>query len=135
MNALEYAMSLAQESDGHLTLLHVNAEEAEGALGFESDVADEDLAIGDRQRRRDEALLARLKASVPAAVAEYCSVETMVGRGKPWREILRIASEQDSDVIVMGAQGRGAAELMFFGSTTSQVVREATCPVLTLRAE
>jgi nucleotide-binding universal stress UspA family protein len=36
-------------------------------------------------------------------------------------------------LIVMGVQGRGAADLLFFGSTTQHVVREAPCPVLTLR--
>ncbi len=54
-------------------------------------------------------------------------------RGKPSREILRIAAEQQTDLIVVGVQGRGAANLMFFGSTTNHVVREATCPVLTVR--
>jgi nucleotide-binding universal stress UspA family protein len=53
--------------------------------------------------------------------------------GKPSREILRVASEPQSDLIVVGVQGRGAASVMFFGSTTNHVVREATCPVLTIR--
>ena len=55
--------------------------------------------------------------------------------GKPWREVLRIATELQSDLIVMGVQGRGAADLLLFGSTTQHVVREAACPVLTLRHE
>jgi nucleotide-binding universal stress UspA family protein len=33
----------------------------------------------------------------------------------------------------MGVQGRGAADLLFFGSTAHHVVRQAACPVLTLR--
>jgi nucleotide-binding universal stress UspA family protein len=33
----------------------------------------------------------------------------------------------------MGAQGRGGLGLALFGSTTQQVVRAATCPVLTVR--
>ena len=53
--------------------------------------------------------------------------------GRPWREVLRVADEQESDLIAIGVQGRGAADLMFFGSTTQHVVREASCPVLTLR--
>jgi nucleotide-binding universal stress UspA family protein len=57
----------------------------------------------------------------------------MVSSGKPSREILRIAAERQSDLIVVGVHGRGAADLMFFGSTTNHVVREATCPVLTVR--
>ena len=57
----------------------------------------------------------------------------MMTHGKPWREVLRIAAERQSELIVMGVHGRGAADLLFFGSTAQHVVREATCPVLTLR--
>jgi nucleotide-binding universal stress UspA family protein len=53
--------------------------------------------------------------------------------GKPYREILGIATEDRADLIVMGVHGRNALDLMLFGSTTNQVVRRATCPVLTLR--
>jgi nucleotide-binding universal stress UspA family protein len=35
--------------------------------------------------------------------------------------------------ILIGVHGRNALDLMVFGSTTNQVVRRATCPVLTLR--
>lgn len=47
------------------------------------------------------------------------------------REILRIAAEQQTDLIVVGVKGRGAVDLVFFGSTTNEVVREAACAVLT----
>jgi nucleotide-binding universal stress UspA family protein len=53
--------------------------------------------------------------------------------GKPWREVLRVSDEKQSDLIVIGVQGRAAADLLFLGSTTQHVVREASCPVLTLR--
>jgi len=33
----------------------------------------------------------------------------------------------------MGIHGRGAVDLMLFGSTTQHVVRQASCPVLTVR--
>ncbi len=39
----------------------------------------------------------------------------------------------EADFVVMGAQGRGGVGLTLFGSTTQQVVRAATCPVLTVR--
>ena len=52
-----------------------------------------------------------------------------------WRPLAPrfVAAEQQSNLIVMGVRGRGAADLMFFGSTTQHVVRRAACPVLTLR--
>jgi nucleotide-binding universal stress UspA family protein len=53
--------------------------------------------------------------------------------GKAYREVLKTADTSAADLIVMGAQGRGGMGLTLFGSTTQQVVRGATCPVLTVR--
>jgi nucleotide-binding universal stress UspA family protein len=46
-----------------------------------------------------------------------------------------VAAERDADLIVMGVQGRTAIDLMVFGSTTHEVIRNAPCPVLTIRRE
>jgi len=54
--------------------------------------------------------------------------------GSPQGGIVRIAGERKPDLIVLGAYGHGAMSHMFFGSTTSRVVRQAGCPVLTIRA-
>lgn len=44
------------------------------------------------------------------------------------------AAEEDSaDLIVMGVRGRGALDRLLFGSTTDHVIRQANCPVLTIR--
>ena len=45
------------------------------------------------------------------------------------------ATKQGTDVIVMGVDGRSALDQAVFGSTTNQVIRAATCPVVTLRRE
>jgi nucleotide-binding universal stress UspA family protein len=64
-----------------------------------------------------------------------CPIFESVSMGKAYREILRIAGEEHADLIVLGVQGRTAADLLLFGSTTQHVVRQAECPVLTIRAE
>lgn len=58
----------------------------------------------------------------------------MVTTGKAYREILRVAEEQQADLIVLGIHGRGGFDRLMFGSTTEPIVRRATCPVLTVRA-
>jgi len=75
----------------------------------------------------------RLLALVPEQARTYCTVETAVVEGSPHREILRQAAERSADLIVMGVRGRGAIDLAVFGSTTQQVMRAATCPVLVVR--
>ena len=129
LHALKYAISMAQEADGQLTVLHAVAHEFE----YEPDIAyDAGMAIGDFLKEREEALRRRLQEAI-AGATEFCTVESLMTHGKPWREVLRVAAERQSDLIVMGVQGRGATDLLFFGSTTQHVVREASCPVLTLR--
>lgn len=49
--------------------------------------------------------------------------------------ILRYASEQDVDLIVMGTHGRRGARRLLMGSVAEEVMRRAECPVLTVRAE
>jgi nucleotide-binding universal stress UspA family protein len=49
-------------------------------------------------------------------------------------EILRLAKEQDIDLIVMGSHGLTGLAHVLFGSTADRVVRKAACSVLTVRA-
>ena len=132
LHALKYAISMAQEADGQLTVLHVVAHELENAADIEDIVSDAGMTIGSFVKQREEALRRRLQ-EVVATAPEFCTVESLMTHGKPWREVLRVAAERQSDLIVMGVQGRGAADLLFFGSTAQHVVREASCPVMTLR--
>jgi nucleotide-binding universal stress UspA family protein len=61
-------------------------------------------------------------------------IESVVERGKAYREILRAAESTSADVIVMGTHGGSAIEYALFGSTTQHVLRAAKCPVLTVGA-
>jgi nucleotide-binding universal stress UspA family protein len=132
LRALKYATSLAQEADAQLAVLHVVAHEYENTVDIGTTVYDGTMTIRDFLRNRETALRLCLEEAV-AGAREFCSVEPLLTHGKPWREILRIAAERQSELIVMGVQGRGAADLLFFGSTTQHIVRDAVCPVLTLR--
>jgi nucleotide-binding universal stress UspA family protein len=128
LHALKYAISLAQEADGRLTVLHVVAHEIEYTSGLEY----AGMTVGDFLKEREDALQRQLQ-DIVAGAPEFCHMEALMTHGKPWREVLRVAEEKQSDLIVMGVQGRGAADILFFGSTTQHVVREASCPVVTLR--
>jgi nucleotide-binding universal stress UspA family protein len=129
LKALNYAMSLAQEADARLTVLHV----IELPFDAQELLRGGSAAIGRYAAEVEEERRERLRHVVPEPVRAYCTVDTMLARGKPYREILRVAAERQSDLIVIGIHGRGAADLLFFGSTAQHVVRDATCPVLTLR--
>jgi nucleotide-binding universal stress UspA family protein len=133
MRALDYAMSLAQEANAQLTVLHVVeplpdilTDGSETALG-RPELIHEMAAAAETEGR------ARLEKAVPDPVRSFCQVETVQTVGKPYQEILKLAAAQASDLIVIGVHGRSAADLVLFGSTAQHVVRQAACPVLTLR--
>jgi nucleotide-binding universal stress UspA family protein len=60
-------------------------------------------------------------------------VERHILKGVPYEEIVRFADENKIDLIIMGTHGRKGIDRVLFGSTASQVVRYAPCPVLTVR--
>ena len=132
-NALNYAMSLAQEADAYLSVVHVVELPAELSADVEPSGVAGAGALREYVAAAQEEYKTRLRAAVPESIRAYCTVETVLASGKPSREILRVAGTQRSELIVIGVQGRGAADRLFFGSTAEYVVRHATCPVLTIR--
>ena len=53
--------------------------------------------------------------------------------GRPADEILAYASEVDAEMIVMATQGHSSVKHLALGSTIEAVVRQAECPVLSIR--
>ncbi len=126
--ALDFAFSLAQEGDAELTILHAFEWLPEG-----EPLTNRPINVPEYRLELESELTSRLHALVPDSVRTWCRPTTRVTHGKAYLEILGVAAEGASDLIVMGVHGRNALDLMLFGSTTNQVVRRATCPVLTLR--
>jgi nucleotide-binding universal stress UspA family protein len=60
-------------------------------------------------------------------------IQTAILRGVPYEELLKYAETHGIDLIVIGTHGRKGLDRMLFGSTAERVVRNATCPVLTVR--
>jgi nucleotide-binding universal stress UspA family protein len=135
LSALELACSLTKESDAALTVLHVVEwpwQEPPPPVLKELP-PDQATALAEFRRYLEKSATERLKALMPEAVRDRGATVRRVAHGKSYVEILRVAAEDSADLIVMGVHGRNAADLMLFGSTTNQVVRRATCPVLTVR--
>jgi nucleotide-binding universal stress UspA family protein len=73
LHALEYALSMAQEADAQLIVLHVVSHEFENAADVAGMVDDTGMTIGDFLKTREEALRRRLQEAV-AGATEFCSV-------------------------------------------------------------
>lgn len=123
--ALAYGLSLAQQYQAELRLLHAlpQPDENEAEISW---------AQGSAEGAYHEAAR-RLQQSVPADAYLWCDVKHIVRWGKPYRELLAYATEQSVDLVVIGAHGAGFGAQTLFGSNTDRVLRQAPCPVLVAR--
>ena len=62
------------------------------------------------------------------------TVEHRLVEGDPAAEILRAAGDLHANLIVLGTHGRTGVRRLLMGSVADQVVRRASCPVLTAKA-
>lgn len=130
LRALEYALSLAQESNARLILLHV----IEDVL---SDAGAEALghpSVAEYYERLEQNAATGLSRLVPEDARLWARPEERVAKGRAYHEILKLVAEEQVDLVVMGVQGKSVLNKLVFGSTTHRVIREAACPVLTLHA-
>lgn len=121
--AAPYALSLAEESQARLMLLHVLPEPypKKGPKSSKESVAD---------------AMHQMQSLLPRNEANLCRPETMVRFGRPAEKILECAKESGADLIVMGVRAPGSRmgiESHFESAIAHRVVTQAICPVLTMR--
>jgi nucleotide-binding universal stress UspA family protein len=128
LQAVGFALGLAHQANGAVTLLHVIEWLAEEELQ-----APTHFNVPEYRRYMAADAQERLRTLVAEESRAPAAIDDVIEFGRAYRVILREAEKKPADLIVMGAQGRGGIGLALFGSTTQQVVRGATCPVLTVR--
>jgi nucleotide-binding universal stress UspA family protein len=120
--ALPYAISFAEEDEARLTMLHFVEQPPGPAQGM-----------------TEKYLRARLEELIPADVEFRFHPECRVELGElfipPAQGILDLAERRKADLIVLGVRTvRGSLGLItHLSTTTSQVLTQARCPVLTVR--
>ena len=123
--AIQYGLSLAQEYQAELHLVHVIS----GARSTEAEIA----WTSQESEGAYHAAARRLHESIPAEVHLWSKVTHAVREGKAYREIVSYAVEHDINLICMGAHGQDFKLGTLFGTNTDRVLRQAPCPVLVVR--
>ncbi|PYU80291.1 MAG: hypothetical protein DMG50_20570 [Acidobacteria bacterium] len=117
--AAPYAVSLAQENQAHLVLLHVIEDAKAG------DLVDSPEVVDVKERK--------LQQLVSQQAGLWCDPTYIVEQGPAAEKILDVAKRRHTDLIVLGARpAKGLATHLNMG-TVHKVVSQATCPVLTVR--
>ncbi|MBI4748031.1 MAG: universal stress protein [Acidobacteria bacterium] len=114
------AINLAREHHSRLIFTHalgvfLNYVRAVTTIGTED--------IESHVRKEATGKLAALQAE-----AEGIESKTVLGEGRTYSEVLRIAKESDVDLIVVGTGNRQTGNVL--GRNTERIMRDANCPVL-----
>ena len=108
-HALPYAVDLARNYNAKLYVLHIIYDIAKATESHIPHISADEL-----YKELNEWAIKEI---------DTCCIE----------EIIKFASDNEIDLIVMGTYGRAGFERFVFGSTAEKVVRRAPCPVLTVR--
>ena len=122
LTALPYAVSLAQEHQARLTVLHVIGQREVGELVHAENYV--------------ESTKRRLHQLVPAEAMAWCEPNFRVEQGHVAKKILEVATALGADLIVLGmdgSPGHRSTSIHLFRPTAHYVVTKAECPVLTVR--
>ncbi|MDX1707902.1 MAG: universal stress protein [Desulfobacterales bacterium] len=149
--AFDYAVSLADRYSGVITVLHVMEEVSPSSdvhiKTFLGEEQWQELQKSHEQEAKQILIGKRREgAMIKAALEEFCAAaqkdhdeceimtdETIVTRGNVVDEILRVSTDKQCDLIVMGYHDRGKFGEAVLGSTTRRVLRRSQIPVMLVR--
>lgn len=124
--ALQYAAAFADQFGAAVELIHVLESVPPGAMLSYTSLEELNASL-----RKDAA---EKLEELHSIWHEYAfPVKRTVVEGQPFVEIVKHAREEQADLIVIGTHGRGAIAHMLLGSVAENVVRNAPCPVLTVK--
>ncbi len=124
--ALGQSYNLAREYDAEILLLHIIDD---GGLLPK-------LSAGKHLSNMKKEILKKLdKLAAETSKESKVKVDTMIARGKTYEKIIEVAEMTDALMIIMGHNSRKKIQARFIGSNALRVVREATCPVITIKGK
>ena len=127
-SALRWATSLARDTGARLLIVHVE-EPSTPYMGGEFAIPE---SPGPAQRELAK-LLALVVPCDQGSDDEGVPYEHRLLLGDPAPEVVKLAKDENVDLIVMGTHGRTGLSRLLMGSVAEHVVRRADCPVLTVK--
>ena len=122
--ALAVAGSLARHHGAKLVLLHVVQRPVSNVAGMPVPPPPPQVIDWESLKSQLSDLIARTKG---------IQAESRLVEADPATAIVQTATELRADLIVIGTHGRTGLSRLLMGSVAEQVIRNATCPVLTAK--
>lgn len=126
--ALRYALDLAKSFKARLDLVHVVEERLHPAF-YNSGV----FSIYDIEPEIESKLMAELRKLFSEIGDDRVQTDFTILSGSPAKEILHWMAPRNIDLLVIATHGLSGLERTVLGSVTERIVREAPCPVITIK--
>lgn len=127
-HALPYAVDIAKRYGAKLYFVHVVYDLTTTAGWYVPNTSVEEI-----YRDIEKGARAELEKITTDEITGVPEIEYTVLKGTPHEEITKFVLEKQIDLIVLGTHGRKGIDRVLFGSTAEQIVRNAPCPVLSVR--
>jgi nucleotide-binding universal stress UspA family protein len=131
-HAVQLAMELAQNTKATIHLLHTVEYNYAGPMAIDGTFIahDHERSAIDRMLKKADDKLTEYIQSLPL---DGLSIQKKLGLGKPDEVVIQHIAELDIDLVVMGSHGASGLVELFIGSNAGKVIRNATCPVITVK--
>jgi nucleotide-binding universal stress UspA family protein len=132
--AAQAAVDLANKTNSELHLVYVAMPFYEPRSDYEGVYVADYLLEEDKEIERSAQELLDEQAKKIEAAGGSVS-QTHLCKGRPDQQIVDLAEEIGTGLILMGSRGLGGIKRVLMGSVSDSVVRHAHCPVLVVRNE
>jgi len=135
VNAVDFAAQIAKKHKAEVHLLHILELPDGHDIQVTGEVAGTDPMTGVfvnlliKKARKSLATIAGSKKF------EGVTIKTHLTSGNAYKSIIKAITDTKSDLIVMGTKGASGIDELLIGSNAEKVVRNAPCPVITIKSK
>jgi nucleotide-binding universal stress UspA family protein len=133
--ALDYVIKLKEAGTREVVLVHII--ELTDTVRIPMEMSWSKKPASEEQTELDAQLDKAVKNELSKIEAELratgLDVKTVVGKGTPLKEILRLEKDEGVSAIVIGSHGKSNLKEVLLGSVSENVVRHSTAPVLVIK--
>ena len=131
---LAYALGIAGNSNAEIHILNILNQRDINAVKMVTSYYPDKLDLQNYVKETTEERRKWIKKMIKENFFDQKSAITIhIGMGVPFEEILKFATENEMDLIVMGNKGKGNIARTLFGSQAEKVFRHSPIPVVSVR--
>ena len=132
-NAIRYGVSIAQKYNSKLSVLHLISNSADlMAINAPGMFLEEEYKtyLDSKQEVKE-----RLDKVIKQEIRNGLPIKEQISDGDATKEVLRVVSEENIDLIIMLAHEEGHIEHALFGGENDAIIRKMPCSILLVKKE